>query len=257
MEQTSQERFFTMAEAYDKMCQLLVPQYDFFQDEVLKILSFKRDEEFTVIDLGAGSGIFLEKILKRYSHVKCYWIDYSEDFLKVAKRKFARLRDKVEYILSPIENEWESKIDEKVDAIFSMSTIHHLESEEKRRLYQRCFKILKNPGWFFNIDEMKTIYKDAYLNSLYLWSKHVENGKNRITKEQISLYNKWKAHFDDWRLRNIDNIDKPKTKGDDIHENFIQQIEWLKEIGYVNVDLFIKYHLWCVIGGQKWKYSMI
>lgn len=64
MEQISQERFFTMAEAYDKMCQLLVPRYDFLQDEVLKILSFERDEEFTVIDLGAGSGIFLEKILK-------------------------------------------------------------------------------------------------------------------------------------------------------------------------------------------------
>ena len=57
--------------------------------------------------------------------------------------------------------------------------------------------------------------------------------------------------FDNWKVRNLDNIDVPKTKGDDIHETFTEQINWLNEIGYVNVDLFIKYHLWCLIGGQK------
>lgn len=37
MGEVGRERFFTMAEVYDKMCQLLVPQYDFLQTEVLKI----------------------------------------------------------------------------------------------------------------------------------------------------------------------------------------------------------------------------
>lgn len=105
--------------------------------------------------------------------------------------------------------------------------------------------------WFFNIDEMKTIDKNSYFNSLHFWISYVENSKNRITKEQLPLYNKWKTHFDNWRLRNVDNIDRPKAKGDDIHQEFLQQIDWLKEIGFANVDLFIKYHLWCVIGGQK------
>ena len=55
-------RFFTMAETYDRMCQSLVPQYDFIQNEVLAIPSIA-DENPTIIDLGGGSGILLEKAL--------------------------------------------------------------------------------------------------------------------------------------------------------------------------------------------------
>jgi hypothetical protein len=28
-------------------------------------------------------------------------------------------------------------------------------------------------------------------------------------------------------------------------------VAWLTEIGFTQVDLFVKYHLWCIIGGQK------
>lgn len=41
-----------------------------------------------------------------------------------------------------------------------------LEDREKN-IYLRCFEALKNGGWFFNIDEIKTIYKEAYINSLH------------------------------------------------------------------------------------------
>ena len=132
-----------------------------------------------------------------------------------------------------------------------MSAVHRLESSEKKRLYRRCFNILKDSGWFFNIDEMKTVYKDAYLNSFYFWIKHVEGHKEEITLDLRPYYEKWNHHFESWKKRNVDGIDQPKTKGDDIHDSFLEQRGWLSEIGYVNVDLFIKYHLWSVIGGQK------
>ena len=36
---------------------------------------------------------------------------------------------------------------------------------------------------------------------------------------------------------------------DDLHESFFEQMKWLREIGYVNVDLYMKYHLWSMNGG--------
>ena len=66
-----------------------------------------------------------------------------------------------------------------------------------------------------------------------------------------AYYRPLKEQFDNWKIRNLDNIDKPKTKGDDIHELFTDHLNWLNEIGYKNVDLFIEYHLWYVISGQK------
>lgn len=255
MKDDGKQRFFNMAETYDKMARLLIPKYDLLQDETLNIASFEDATDLTIIDLGAGSGIFLEKVLTRYPDAKCYWVDFSDDFLKIAKKRLFRFEKQVEYILSPIEEDWEGKVGKgegkEVDAIFSMSAIHHLKSKEKKRLYKRCFDILDYSGWFFNIDEMKTLYKDAYLNSFYFWIEHVASEKEKISLDLEQYYQKWIAHFENWKKRNIDGIDQPKTEGDDIHDSFLEQMEWLREIGYVNVDLFIKYHLWSVIGGQK------
>ena len=66
MAQIDKDRFLTMAETYDKMVQKLVPQYDFLQNAIFDIISFPTDEKLVLIDLGAGSGIFIEKFLQKY-----------------------------------------------------------------------------------------------------------------------------------------------------------------------------------------------
>ena len=95
MNKIDEKRFFTMAEAYDKMAPKLVPQYDFIQDEMIRSLGIKNYKNPVIIDLGAGSGIFIDKILNTNPTAVCYWVDYSEDFLKVAKNKLSKYGDKV------------------------------------------------------------------------------------------------------------------------------------------------------------------
>ena len=245
------KRFFNMAEAYDRLAQHLVPQYDFLQNEVLKMLPIEVHQRAVIVDLGAGSGIFLDKILSSHMNVKCYWVDYSDDFLTVARKRLSRYGEKVVYILSSLEEKWEDKIQEKPDVILSMSAIHHLETEAKKNLYKRCYETLNTGGWFINIDEMKTVYEDAYLNAMRLWVKYVEDYKERITDNEVKYYQAWKSAIDNWAVRNIEKAGQPKKEGDDIHEGFFEQLQWLKKEGFIHVDLFLKYHLWSVIGGQK------
>ncbi len=102
MEQIGQERFFTMAETYDKMAPILVPNYFFLQDEVFNICHFQKNDEIVVIDLGAGSGIFLEKVLNIYPNAICYWIDYSLDFLKIAQKRLEKYESRVRFLHSVI-----------------------------------------------------------------------------------------------------------------------------------------------------------
>lgn len=251
MDYKDKDRFFSMAKTYNEMIKYTLPQYGFLQNEVIKMLPFRKDEEIIVFDLGGGSGIFLERILSNFPKAKCYWIDYSTDFMKAAKERLNSYSNRVEYIITTLQDNWENKIKEKADLIFSMSAIHHLETEEKRALYKSCYNMLKPSGWFFNCDEMKTLYKDAYLNSMKFWVNHVNNIKSEIPAEKSKYYESWTSTFERWQERNIKNVDNPKVKGDDIHESFLSQLEWLKEAGFSNVDLFIKYHLWSVIGGSK------
>jgi NRPS condensation-like uncharacterized protein len=110
---------------------------------------------------------------------------------------------------------------------------------------------LEENGWFFNIDEMKTINEDAYLKSLYYWVYHTEKLKCTFSDDYSDEYFGWMEKFNKWKKRNVDNIHLPKQEGDDIHESFLVQLNWLKKIGYRNTDLFSKLFLWCLIGGKK------
>jgi len=253
MKQRDKDRFHSMkmADAYNKMCQVLVPGYNFLQETLINILKFEDINEIVLLDLGAGSGIFIEKILKEFPDSKCYYLDYSDDFMQVAKERLQKYEDRVTFIKSDFSEDWESEISEAPSIITSSSAIHHLSSENKKKLYNKCYETLKEYGWFFNIDEMKTVSEEAYIKNLYYWIYHANKQKNSFSNDDNEAYIKWMNQFDNWKKRNVDDIDKPKNEGDDIHESFLLQLDWLKEIGFVETDMFSKHFLWCLIGGKK------
>ena len=250
-ETTDRNRFFKMADCYDAMCRRLVPAYDFLQQETLRMCPYGPDEKIRILDLGGGSGIMLERLLDRFPFAEAIWLDYSDDFLRVAKMRLHRFGDRVGFVQSRMEAPWKDNFLGSYHLIVSMSAIHHLLPKEKADLYGRCHDALNPGGWFFNIDEMKTFYSDAYEESLRFWVQHVKTQKDNVPVRDVPLYNQWNEKFQRWKKRNIDRPNEPKIKGDDLHDDYQTQLSWLVSAGFIKVDLFIKYHLWCVIGGQR------
>lgn len=252
MAQIDKDRFhsMSMAKCYDKMTDYLVPQYHFLQDQVISMLIADRQPNL-IVDLGAGSGVFLEKILKSCPTANAVWIDYSQDFKQVAMERLSPFTGRVQFLTSSFNDDWPAALPQQPDVICSMNAIHHMESQDKRSLYTKCFKAITHGGWFFNIDEMSTMYEDAYRKSLDYWVCHVRQARQSVPENLESYARVWCDKFDSWKLRNVENAGQPKLPGDDIHESFIDQVQWLHAAGFVNVDLFIKFQLWSVIGGQK------
>ncbi|MGB7969120.1 MAG: methyltransferase [Methanobacterium sp.] len=253
MKQNSKERFHSesMASSYDEMCQLMVPGYNFMQDTLIDKIKFENIGKITLLDLGAGSGIFIERILDEFPDSTCIYLDYSEEFINIASNRLSKYIDRVTYIKSDICDDWELKLESTPNIITSSSAIHHLLNEDKKKLYNKCYDVLEDNGWFFNIDEMKTVYNDAYLQSLHYWIYHTEKLKEIIPKNLNTEYEMVMEKFDDWKKRNVDHINSPKVEGDDIHESFLVQLEWLKEAGFKETDVFCKLYLWSMIGGKK------
>jgi tRNA (cmo5U34)-methyltransferase len=253
MKQLDKDRFHSksMATAYDEMCQLLVPGYDLMQDTLIDFLRFESINNIILLDLGAGSGILIEKILKEFPDSKCYYLDYSDDFMDVAKNKLEKYHERVIYIKSNFCDFWEPLLKDKPNVITSTSAIHHLSNENKKKLYKKCYDILRKDGWLFNIDEMKTLNNTAHLKNLHYWIYHAQKQGNTLPDNLVDSYNGWMEKFDLWGKRNIDDIHLPKKEGDDIHESFSVQLDWLNEIGFQNTDIFCKYFLWGMIGGKK------
>lgn len=250
MEQMDKERWSSMADCYDRMAQYLVPRYHMLQDEIIALLLSECKPEL-IVDLGAGSGIFIEKTLEAFPSSRAVWVDSSEDFRHVAARRLRRFGDRVTFAEYAFEDDWQAALPTAPDAICSMSAIHHLDTAGKRSLYGLCFEALRPGGWFFNIDEMSTLYDDAYRRTLAYWIQHVADVRGKVPPELEPYASAWCEKFDGWKKRNVENVDQPKRPGDDIHECFLSQMEWLREIGFVRVDLFVKFQLWSAIGGQK------
>lgn len=251
MTQIDKDRFFTMAQAYDRMAPYLVPQYEWMQDELIRLLPLCTGRPITIVDLGAGSGRLIEKILRLDLAATCIYVDYSEDFLAVARCRLAGFADRVRFVTRSFDEVWESHLPAAPDAIVSMSAIHHLDTQGKQGLYRRCFEALKPGGWFFNVDEMKTIDEQAYRNSLRFWVRWVEKSQDRVPPELRAECARWTAHFEKWKARNVDGVESPKQKGDDIHEGVLDQVAWLRDAGFADADVFFKYHLWHAIGGRR------
>lgn len=253
MKQMNKNRFHsrTMAKTYDEMCKFLVPGYDYMQDTLINILKFENIKELIFLDLGAGSGILIEKIINEFPDSTCYYLDYSDDFMSIAKEKLRKYEDRITYIKSDFCGNWESEIDKKPNVITSMSAIHHLSNDNKKKIYKKSFNILEENGWFFNIDEMKTVNEEAYMKNLYYWIYHAEKGKNIVPSDAMDAYAGWMEKFGNWKKRNVDNIHLPKQDGDDVHESFLVQLKWLNECGFREPDVFCKHFLWSMIGGKK------
>lgn len=250
MAQIDKARWSSMADYYDRMADYLVPRYHMLQDEIIALLLSECKPEL-VVDLGAGSGILLEKVLEAFPSSRAVWVDSSEDFHRVATERLSRFGNRVIFARCDFAGDWQAAVPCPPDAICSMSAIHHLDTEGKRNLYGSCFEALRPGGWFFNIDEMSTLYDDSYHRTLDYWVRHVEQARTDIPPDLKPYACAWCEKFEGWKKRNIENIGQPKQPGDDIHESFVSQMEWLREIGFVNVDLFVKFRLWSAIGGQK------
>ncbi len=238
------ERFNSMAEEYDTHASIIVPKYNEMQEVICQIIKTIGKKEITVLDLGAGSGILLNKIGTEFNS-KIYWQDFSEDFMNVARKK--PTSNKTTYIISDLnQKEWNKDITAKFDVIVSSNAIHHLKNERKKELYAEIFEMLTPGGIFINADEVKGESDSIYLMYLNFWNNHVNEqyNKGKVSKQMKEI---WDKYVD----RNITNFGMVEENPKDIHAQLVKQLNWMQEIGFGNLECFWKNYLWAIFGGFK------
>jgi hypothetical protein len=122
--------------------------------------------------------------------------------------------------------------------IVSGFAIHHLVDHRKRELYRDIYDLLENTGTFVNIehvklraDEGERLFESWYVGHLI----ELERARNGSRKpDEIAR----------------DFTNRPGKAIN--HLAFMEdQLEWLREIGFRNVDCFWKYYELAIFGGEK------
>lgn len=189
-----------------------------------------------ILDLGTGDGILIKTLFKDnqlQNHIIV--VDGSEKMLKKAERNLNYLTN-VKYIQSSFQELTEKGLKPNYfDFIISSMAIHHLELENKKSFFKMIYTLLRNRGYFLNIDVTTSNthkYTQWYLDLWSEWINGYQNQNNTNTEfEEIPYHapDKPENHFDPLEI----------------------QLHFLKEAGFIDVECHYKYGLFTIYGGQK------
>lgn len=205
---------------------------------MLRVIRARGADVTTFVDLGCGGGALARAILNEYPDARGTLIDFSEPMLDAAREQLNAYNEQLQFISADLAtSDWQIGL-EKFDVIVSGYAIHHLTHERKRELHREIFAQLNSNGMFINIEHVQsaTTWIEAQFDELMIDSLYAHHTQQRTgkTREQIAYE---LVHRPD----KVANILAPVET----------QLQWLREIGFQDVDTFFKVFELAVFGGRK------
>ena len=222
MPTATQEIFDITAATYDADRARLIPCYDAFYRRTTDLIPAGARN---ILDLGAGTGLLSAFVRQWYPEAHIILADLSEPMIEKARARFeddANVTFEVtDYTRAPITGTY--------DAIVSALSIHHIDDDAKRSLFAKIFSALRPGGVFVNAEQVAG--PTPALDELYkkLWLQQVREAG--ATPDQIadSLY----------------------RQQDDRCASVEDQLDWLREAGFADVDCWFKDNRFAVLAGTR------
>lgn len=132
------------------------------------------NEHLSLLDLGCGTGIQLERLFDKMPNLSVTGIDLSQEMLNVLKDKYP---GRILNLLCQSYFDTDFDID-RYNYALSTYSLHHFSESEKSVLYKRIFNSLKDEGIFIEGDyTCKTIEQQEF----YLSENKRLRRENKIT----------------------------------------------------------------------------
>ena len=165
-----------------------------------------------VLELGVGTGLTAERILRRMPNAEYTAVDFSEQMLAGARRRLSQ------YEIKFVNGDYSQiKLQTNNYLVVSVVGIHHQETDaDKKYLFQRIYDSLSETGAFI-FGDLVTYRnsEEAALNEARHFHHLVENAQNEESLKEWAHHHKY--------LNKLAPLE--------------DQVEWLKEIGFRDVKV--------------------
>lgn len=172
-----------------------------------------------ILDLGCGNGNVTATLVKKFPDAEYTLLDASQEMLRLCKQQFKK--QNVNYIESYFQDYTFQK--GYFDLIVAGFSLHHCNSEEKRKLFNEIYYTLNTGGVFSCADLMLSKNNSHHPTLLKEWKAFVE--------ANFPDGEKWK-----WLQEHYQEFDKP--------DDYQNQISWLKNAGFNTVEITTKKGYW-------------
>jgi tRNA (cmo5U34)-methyltransferase len=211
--------FDATAAAYDRDRMRLIPGHEAFYATALEQIP---SDAQTIVELGAGSGLFSTMLRAAFPSAHLHLIDFSQPMLDLARQRLGNdphiTYTLADYTTAPLP---------ACDAITSALSIHHLEDDRKRALVPRIYAALRPNGVFVNADQIAGPTPELEVAYQQRWLQGVR--AIGATEQQIS--------------------DSLFRQREDRRTPLDPQLEWLRQAGFLHVDCAYKLNSFAVLTG--------
>jgi tRNA (cmo5U34)-methyltransferase len=219
------QTFQDEADESDALTRRYQTRYDEMLDELISRVRVPAGAR--ILDLGGGTGTLAEQLLDRMPGASITVLDASSRALAVAERKLHRFAPRVRFV----ERVFEDMPEGPFEAVVSTLALHHLGTDdEKKRQYARILAALTPGGCFWQ-------------------GESVVNGSTEDAELDERRWVEW--------LRTQDfSEDEVQGLLERVHDNdrpapLVDQLVWLRDLGFVRVDCTWRYLMYAVFGGWK------
>jgi tRNA (cmo5U34)-methyltransferase len=223
--QRVKDHFEQDALTYDRHIVRFVPYYGEQNDVMMDLLPFEGTMRIRGLDLGAGTGVLAEGILRRYPLAEVAVFDLADNMLEAARERLIKFENRVIFQKGDFSRD---DFGSGYDLVLSGLSIHHLEDPRKRDLYRKIYLALNPGGMFLNRDVIRGATErldDVYLR---LWRQYIRS----MGENDASCLERYYAE------------DHPASVED--------QLAWLREAGFVDVGCHWQRINFAIFGGHKY-----
>jgi tRNA (cmo5U34)-methyltransferase len=208
------QAFNRFAQEYDSQREYIIPEMQQYYGAAVWAMETTAQKP-AILDVGAGTGLLSAHLLEKFPDARLTLMDISENMLDMARKRFAT-RQGTEYVVCDYSR---SALGGPYDIVCSALSIHHLSPEDKCQLFGRIYTALKPGGMFVNADQAEG--ETLYFRQRYLeyWNDFLRSGP--MTEEQHAEI-----------LKRRDTLDR--------NEKLSDQLAWLKDAGFSDVDVVFK-----------------
>src|SRR5688572_6285733 len=210
------------------------------QHEVLlRVVRFQCPAPLRILDLGSGDALLLGTLLEVFPQARGVAVDFSPLMLEEARRRLQVFGDRAITVEADLAHPaWRDTVSGPFDVIVSGFAIHHLSHERKRALYAEIHDLLAAGGVFVNLEHVSSpnarieeMFDEAMTEHLY--ERRREKGED-VTLAQVRR----------------DFLERP-DRAANILAPVEDQCQWLRDIGFRDVDCFWKFFELAIFGGRK------
>jgi ubiquinone/menaquinone biosynthesis C-methylase UbiE len=128
-------------------------------ERLIAAVPFPRDAAIEVVDVGGGSGVLTEAVLKAYPRSRATLQDFSAPMVDAARKRLAGFGDRVRYVISDLSDPaWVKIAGGPFDLAVSGIAIHNLhEMALIASCYEGVHGLLKPKGAFLDYDHFDRV----------------------------------------------------------------------------------------------------